>query len=90
MCRSPQSREITPRKEVKRKEKRSENGGAPTLSGWGDERNNQSGLKMKGEYGHRSSAEKTHPRPPRENAWSDQGRENRGRPARKLRPGQQA
>lgn len=34
VCRSPQSHEITPRKEVKRKEKRSENGGAPILSGW--------------------------------------------------------
>ena len=88
MWRSTQSHEITHRKEVKRKEKRSEKGGAPAFSGWRDKRNNQSRLKMNGEYGHRSSAVKRHHQPHCENASKDGVRVDR--PVRKLRQGQQA
>lgn len=49
VCRGTQSCEITPRKEVKRKEKMSENGECSTLTDWGDERKKPSGLKMNGE-----------------------------------------
>ena len=46
------------RKETKRKGRRSENRGTPTFRGWGDNRNDQSELKMNSEHGHRRSAVK--------------------------------